>query len=55
MLVAARETIPRRIKAEGIAIVWDRLEHYELKRRERGTGREPRPRPMPSLLAGTLA
>ena len=32
--------------------MWERLEHYELKRRERGIGREPGPRPMPSLPAG---
>src|ERR1700747_3229570 len=43
MLVAARETIPRRVKGGGIAIMWERLEHYGLKRRERGTGREPTP------------
>jgi phospholipase C len=40
-------------RAEGIAIVWERLEHYELKRRERGIGPEPGPRPMPSLPTGT--
>jgi phospholipase C len=33
--------------------VWERLEHYEMKRRERGIGREPGPRPVPSLPART--